>query len=102
MNVWQKLATFGSKSLDEAGQIAGLENQLIARAVRGFSDPEKAAKVVSATSGLTGIATGGFGLYHKAVDADDDGIKDGAVAGIDGSRLVLDNGGLVGLVRYVL
>ncbi|MGX1118341.1 hypothetical protein RKD37_003704 [Streptomyces ambofaciens] len=101
LNIWQKLATYGSKSLDEAGQIAGLENQLIARAVRGFSDPEKAAKVVSAASGLTGIATGGFGLYSKAVDADDDGIKDGAVAGIDGSRLILDNGGLIGLVRHV-
>ncbi|MGW4547809.1 hypothetical protein ACWEN4_15700 [Streptomyces violaceorubidus] len=101
LGIWQKLATYGSKSLDEAGRIAGLENHLIARAVRGLSDPEKAAKVVSAASGLTGITTGGLGLYSKAVDAEDDGIKDGAVAGIDGSRLILDNGGLIGLVRHV-
>ncbi|MFA3875102.1 hypothetical protein ABS735_15610 [Streptomyces sp. MMCC 100] len=101
LDVWQKLATYGSKSLDEAGQIAGLENHLIARAVRGFNNPEKAAQAVSAASGLTGVATGGYGLYNKAVDADDDGIKDGAVAGIDGSRLLLDNGGLIGLVRHV-
>ncbi len=101
LDAWQKLATYGSKTLDEAGQIAGLENQLLARAVRGFSDPEKAAKIVYSLSGLTGIATGGFGLYNKAMDADDDGIKDGAVAGIDGSRLIIDNGGLISLVRYV-
>ncbi|MFB6555647.1 hypothetical protein ACFCWX_37880, partial [Streptomyces sp. NPDC056405] len=78
-----------------------LENSLVARAVRGFTDPVKAAKVVAATSGLTGTVTGGFGLYNKAVDADDDGIKDGAVAGIDGSRLIIDNGGIFGLVRHV-
>ncbi|MFJ9669249.1 hypothetical protein ACIRP5_00450 [Streptomyces sp. NPDC101221] len=101
LDVWQKLATYGSKSLDEAGRIAGLENRLIARSVRGFSDPEKAAKLVSAASGVTGIATGGLGLYSNAMDADDDGIKDGAVAGIDGSRLIIDNGGIIGLVRYV-
>jgi hypothetical protein len=101
LNIWQKLATYGSKSLDEAGRIAGLENRLIARAVRGFSDPERGAKVVSVASGVTGIVTGGLGLYTNAMDADDDGIKDGAVAGIDGSRLVLDNGGILDLVRYV-
>ncbi|MDU0255974.1 hypothetical protein RVN83_23215 [Streptomyces sp. PU10] len=101
LDVWQKLATYGSKSLDEAAQIAELENRLVARAVRGFSDPEKAAKLVSAASGVTGIATGGLGLYSNAMDADDDGIKDGAVAGIDGSRLIIDNGGIIGLVRYV-
>ncbi|WP_051852002.1 hypothetical protein [Streptomyces sp. NRRL F-5650] len=101
LDVWQKLGTYGSKALDEAGRIAGLENQILARAVRGLSNPEKVAKVVSAASGLTGIATGGFGLYSNAVDADDDGIKDGAVAGIDGSRLIIDNGGLINLVRYV-
>ncbi|CAM5256760.1 Putative T7SS secretion signal domain-containing protein OS=Streptomyces tendae OX=1932 GN=GUR47_15620 PE=4 SV=1 [Streptomyces tendae] len=101
LDVWQRLGTYGSKTLDEAGRIAGLDNQLIARAVRGFSNPDKAAKIVSVASGLTGIATGGFGLYNKVVDADDDGIKDGAVAGIDGSRLIIDNGGLIGLVRHV-
>ncbi|MFB6555648.1 putative T7SS-secreted protein, partial [Streptomyces sp. NPDC056405] len=54
LGFWQKAATYGSQSLDEAGHIIGLENSLVARAVRGFTDPVKAAKVVAATSGLTG------------------------------------------------
>ncbi|MCZ9349558.1 hypothetical protein NGM36_07075 [Streptomyces mutabilis] len=101
LGFWQKAGTYGSRSLDEAERIVGLENRLVARAVRGCAGPERAARVVTATSGLAGVATGGLGLYTKAVDADDDGIKDGAVAGIDGSRLVLDSGGIVGLVRHV-
>ncbi|BET47934.1 hypothetical protein RGQ21_29160 [Kitasatospora aureofaciens] len=102
LDFWQKAAAYGSKSFEEAQHIVGLENHLVARAVRGCSDPAKAANVVVATSGMTGTGTGGFGLYNAAVDAEDDGIKDGAVAGIDGSRLVLDNGGILGLVRHVL
>ncbi|MFJ8654227.1 putative T7SS-secreted protein [Streptomyces rochei] len=101
LGFWEKAATYGSKSMDEAERIVTLENGLVARAVRGFNNPEKAAKAVAAASGLTGVATGGVGLYSKAVDADDDGIKDGAVAGIDGSRLILDSGGIIGLVRHV-
>ncbi|WP_333753381.1 putative T7SS-secreted protein [Streptomyces sp. IBSBF 2394] len=101
LSFWQKASSYGSKSLDEAGRIAGLENALVGRAVRGFSNPEKAAKTVTALSGVAGVGTGSFGLYNTAVDADDDGIKSGTVAGIDGSRLVLDNGGLIGLVRHV-
>ena len=101
LGFWQKAATYGSKSVHEAGAISGLDNPLIARAVRGCADPGKAAHAVAATSGLTGVGTGGFGLYNKLVDADDDGIKDGTVAGIDGSRLVLDNGGILGLARHV-
>ncbi|MGX1511460.1 putative T7SS-secreted protein [Streptomyces collinus] len=101
LSFWQKASAYGSKSLDEAGRIAGLENALVGRAVRGFSNPEKAAKTVTALSGVAGVGTGSFGLYNTAVDADDDGIKSGTVAGIDGSRLVLDNGGLIGLVRHV-
>ncbi|MEU9217446.1 hypothetical protein AB0D47_13005 [Streptomyces sp. NPDC048376] len=100
LSFWQKASSYGSKSLDEAGRIAGLENGLVARAVRGFSNPEKAADVVTAASGVAGVGTGGFGLYNKAVDADDDGVKDGTVAGIDGSRLILDNGGIIDLVRH--
>ncbi|MFE7433837.1 putative T7SS-secreted protein [Streptomyces tendae] len=101
LSFWQKASSYGSKSLDEAGRIAGLENALVGRAVRGFSNPEKAATTVTALSGVAGVGTGSFGLYNTAVDADDDGIKSGTVAGIDGSRLVLDNGGLIGLVRHV-
>ncbi|MFC8735450.1 hypothetical protein [Streptomyces sp. NPDC057176] len=98
---WQKAAIYGSKSLDEAQLIVGLDNHLVARAVRGFNDPAKAANIVGAVSGVAGTITGGFALYNAAVDAEDDGIKDGAVAGIDGARLVLDNGGILGLVRHV-
>ncbi|NEB60034.1 hypothetical protein G3I61_09880 [Streptomyces diastaticus] len=101
LSFWQRVSVYGSQSLDEAGRIAGLENGLVARAVRCFSDPEKAADTVSLISGVAGVGTGGFGLYNSAVDADDDGIKDGSVAGIDGSRLILDNGGIIGLVRHV-
>ncbi|WDV54190.1 hypothetical protein PV963_29450 [Streptomyces coeruleorubidus] len=97
----ERAALYGAKTMDEAKAIARLENPLIARAVRGLSDPEKAAKAVAATSGLVGVGTGGFGLYNKLVDADDDGIKDGTVAGIDGTRLIVDNGGIFGLVGHV-
>nr|WP_237552809.1 hypothetical protein [Streptomyces sp. SID5789] len=101
LGFWPKASAYGVKTLDEAKAIVGIENQLLARAVRGFSNPEKVAQSVAAASGLAGVGTGGMGLYSKAVDADDDGIKDGAVAGIDGARLVLDNGGIVSLVRHV-
>lgn len=36
-----------------------------------------------------------------AVDADDDGIKDGSVATIDGVRLGLDGGALFDIARHV-
>jgi hypothetical protein len=98
---WQMANTLGTKTMDEARAVAGLDNPLIARAVRGFSNPDTAAKAVGTTSGLVGVGTGGYGLYNKVVDADDDGIKDGTVAGIDGTRLILDNGGIVGLARRV-
>ncbi|MFD3313956.1 hypothetical protein [Streptomyces sp. NPDC058694] len=98
---WQMANTLGTKTMDEARAIAGLDNPLIARAVRGLSNPETAARAVGATSGLVGVGTGGYGLYNKVVDADDDGIKHGTVAGIDGTRLILDNGGILGLARHV-
>ncbi|MFC8664512.1 hypothetical protein [Streptomyces sp. NPDC057199] len=98
---WQMANTLGTKTMDEARAVASLDNPLIARAVRGLSNPEKAARAVGATSGLVGVGTGGYGLYNKVVDADDDGIKDGTVAGIDGTRLILDNGGILDLARHV-
>ncbi|KPC89524.1 hypothetical protein ADL35_01970 [Streptomyces sp. NRRL WC-3753] len=101
LDFWQRAGTYGSKVIDEAGAITNLENSMVARAVRGFSDPGRAAATVSGTSGIVGVGTGGFGLYSKAVDAEADGIKDGTVASIDGSRLVLDGGGLVEIARYV-
>ncbi|WP_411093032.1 hypothetical protein [Streptomyces sp. 049-1] len=101
LDFWQKAGTYGSKIRDEAGAIANLENSMVARAVSGLSDPARAASAISGTSGLVGIGTGGFGLYGKAMDADDSRIKDGTVAGIDGSRLVLDSGSLVDIARHV-
>lgn len=101
LSLGQRLATYGTKTMDEARAVASLDNPLVGWFVRGAADPEKAAEAVVATSGLVGVGTGGFGLYNKLVDADDDGIKDGTVAGIDGSRLVLDSGGILDLVRHV-
>ncbi|MEU4141959.1 putative T7SS-secreted protein [Streptomyces parvulus] len=101
LDFWQKAGTYGAKIKSEAGAITSLENSMVARAVRGLSNPGRAADAISGTSGLIGVGTGGFGLYNKAVDADDSGIKDGTVASIDGSRLVLDSGGLVDIARYI-
>lgn len=101
LSLGEKVALYGTKTMDEAKAVAQLDNPLVLRAVRGLADPERAAKAVQGASGLVGVGTGGFGLYNKVVDADDDGIKDGAVAGIDGSRLVLDTGGLYSLARHV-
>jgi uncharacterized protein YukE len=101
LSLAQKAALFGTKTMDSMQGIARLDNPLVMRAVRGLSNPDAAAKAVAVTSGLAGAGTGGFGLYNKLVDADDDGIKDGTVAGIDGSRLILDNGGILDLVQFV-
>ncbi|MFF3344282.1 hypothetical protein [Streptomyces sp. NPDC002779] len=97
----EKLALVGTKTMDEAKAVADLDNPLVLRAVRGMSDPAKAARTVQGTSGLVGVGTGGFGLHNKLVDAEDDGIKDGTVAGIDGSRLVLDTGGIYAVARHL-
>ncbi|MFI1437616.1 putative T7SS-secreted protein [Streptomyces fructofermentans] len=101
LSLGRRMALYGTKTMDEARTISGLENGLITRAVRGCRNPEGAANAVGATSGVVGVGTASLGLYNNLVDAEDDGIKDGAVAGIDGTRLVLDNGGVLGLVRHV-
>ncbi|MGW0817558.1 putative T7SS-secreted protein [Streptomyces viridiviolaceus] len=101
LSLTEKVSLLGAKTMDGMQGIARLENPFVARAVRGLSNPEGAAKAVAAASGVVGVGTGGFGLYNKMVDAEDDGIKDGAVAGIDGARLILDNGGILGLARHV-
>ncbi|CAL9450993.1 putative T7SS-secreted protein [Streptomyces sp. enrichment culture] len=96
-----KAALVGAKTMDEARAVADLGNALVARAVRGTTNPETAAKVMQGTAGAVGVGTAGFGLYNKVVDSDDDGIKDGTVAGIDGTRLVLDSGAIYDLARHV-
>jgi hypothetical protein len=101
VSLGRKLALYGAKTMDEAKAIAGLENTLVVRAVSGFSNPAAAAKTVAVTSGAVGVSTAGSGLYGKVVDADDNKYKEGTVAGIDGTRLVVDNGGILNLVRHV-
>ncbi len=101
VSLGQKMAMFGTRTMDSLEGIARLDNPLVARAVRGLSNPEKAAKAVAVTSSAVGVGTGGFGLYNKLVDANDSGVKDGTVAGIDGTRLILDNGGILDLARHV-
>ncbi|MCX5558102.1 hypothetical protein [Streptomyces sp. NBC_00038] len=103
LSIGQKMAMYGTKTMDEARAITRLDNPLVGWMVRGVSASSHAAAIknVTVTSGLTGAVTGGFGLYDSLVDADDDGIKDGTVAGIDGTRLVLDNGGFFKLLGHV-
>ncbi|MDW4907649.1 hypothetical protein RB628_20425 [Streptomyces sp. ADMS] len=101
LSLGQKMAMFGTRTMDSMQGIAQLDNPLVARAVRGLSNPEAAAKDVAVSSSAVGVGTGGFGLYSKVVDADDSDVKDGSVAGIDGTRLILDNGGILDVVRHV-
>ncbi|MEH0418839.1 hypothetical protein [Streptomyces sp. B21-083] len=101
LSLGQKMAMFGTRTMDSMQGVAQLDNPLVARAVRGVSNPEAVAKAVAVTSSAVGVGTGGFGLYSKMVDADDSEVKDGTVAGIDGTRLILDNGGILDLARHV-
>ncbi|MGC0331663.1 hypothetical protein RKD23_004653 [Streptomyces sp. SAI-170] len=101
LSLGQKLAVYGTKTMDEAKSVAGLENALIAGAVRGADNPTSAANAVSAASGIAGVGTAGFGLYNKATDAKDSKYKDGTVAGIDGTRLLLDSGGIWNLAQHL-
>lgn len=100
LTLGQKMSTLSVKTLESMQGISRLENPLVARAVRGLSNPQAAAKAAAVTSGALGVGTAGFGLYSKVVDADDNKYKDGTVAGIDGARLVIDNGGILDLVRH--
>ncbi|GGX98702.1 hypothetical protein [Streptomyces fructofermentans] len=100
LSVGRKMAMYGSATMSEARTVSSLDNSLVAWSVRGARNPDRAADSVAVASGLTGAGTGGFGLYNSATDADDDGIKDGTVAGIDGTRLILDNGGIANLARH--
>ncbi len=102
LSLGRRMRTVGTAVMDEARTVSTLENPVIDYVVRGASDPARASRTVSATSSSVGVGTGGFGLANSLTDADDDGIKDGAVAGIDGARLGLDGGGLLNVARHVL
>lgn len=101
LSLGQKLATFGTKTMEEAQAISRLENPVVGWLVRGASDTDEAGRWVAGISGGVGLGTGGVGLGGSLADADDDGIKDGSVAGIDGSRLIFDNAGILNLVNHV-
>ncbi|WP_055702590.1 hypothetical protein [Streptomyces silaceus] len=101
LSLGQRMATVGSKVMDQARAVSALDNPLITYTVRGAADPAKAARAVAATSGSLGVGTAGFGLVNSLLDVDDDKVKDGAVAGIDGARLGLDNAGILNLARHV-
>ncbi|WP_369246962.1 putative T7SS-secreted protein [Streptomyces sp. R41] len=95
-----RVARFGSSTMENAKAISDLDNALLGFTVRGARAAQitRAAEVTSAS---VGVATAGFGLVMTAVDTDDDGIKDGSMASIDGVRLGLDVGGLVNVARHV-
>ncbi|MFF3481712.1 hypothetical protein ACFYXC_00320 [Streptomyces sp. NPDC002701] len=96
----QRAGTFGAVSMEYARSISTLDNSLLQFTVRG-ARAEQTIRSVELTSASVGVATAGFGLVMKAVDADDDGIKDGSVAGIDGARLGIDGGALLNIARHV-
>ncbi|TRO69877.1 hypothetical protein [Streptomyces sp. IB201691-2A2] len=96
----QRAARFGTVTMEHAKSISALDNSLLNFTIRG-ARAEQTIRSVEVTSASVGVATAGFGLVMKAVDADDDGIKDGSVAGIDGTRLGIDGGALVDLARHV-
>nr|WP_241266997.1 hypothetical protein [Streptomyces scabichelini] len=96
----QRVARFGTVTMEQAKSISALDNSLLSATIQG-ARAERTIRSVEVTSASIGVATAGFGLVMKAVDADDDGIKDGSVAGIDGARLGIDGGALVDLARHV-
>ncbi|MEV5979870.1 putative T7SS-secreted protein [Streptomyces sp. NPDC052114] len=100
VTVGQKFARFGGEIMDGAKSVSSLENALLASTIRG-ARAEPVIKTVQVTSTSLGAATAATGLGMKMADADDDGIKGGAVAGIDGARLGVDGGGIVDIARHV-
>ncbi|WP_435224616.1 hypothetical protein [Streptomyces sp. Tue6028] len=100
LTLGQRLGRIGRNTVDQAKSISTLDNALLGVTVRGA----RAAQIVTAveaTSASVGVVTSGFGLIMTAVDTDDDGIKDGSVASVDGARLGLDAGGIVSIARHV-
>ncbi|MFJ6832190.1 hypothetical protein [Streptomyces sp. NPDC091209] len=98
--IGQRVAEFGGRTMEHAAAISDLDNSLLGFTIRG-ARAAQITKAVEVTSASVGVTTAGFGLVMTAVDADDDGIKDGSLAGIDGLRLGLDGGALVDVVRHI-
>ncbi|MGP3952768.1 hypothetical protein [Streptomyces sp. 7N604] len=101
LTLTQKLATFSTKTLQEARTVSDLSNPVLDLVVRGAGDPAKVGRVMEVTSASAGVLTAGYGLVANTVDAaDNDGAKDGAT-GIDGVRFGMDSGGLLDLARHL-
>ncbi|WRZ92609.1 hypothetical protein OHB54_28270 [Streptomyces sp. NBC_01007] len=98
--IGQRVARFGSGTMEQAQAISDLDNSLLGFTIRG-ARAAQITKAVEVTSASVGVTTAGFGLVMTAVDTDDDGIKDGSVAGIDGLRMGLDGGALFDIARHV-
>ncbi|MET8096963.1 putative T7SS-secreted protein [Streptomyces sp. NPDC005236] len=100
LSLGQRIIRSGSSTMEHAKSISSLDNALLGFTIRGA----RAAQItrgIEVTSASVGVGTAGFGLAMSAVDTDDDGIKDGSVASIDGARLGLDAGGLLNIARHV-
>ncbi|MEU6120688.1 putative T7SS-secreted protein [Streptomyces sp. NPDC047123] len=100
MPLAERLVRVGGGVLEGARSISRLDNALLASTIRGA----RAAPVIQKvqfTSALLGVVTAGTGLGMKMADIDDEGITGSAVAGVDGTRLGLDGGGVVDLARHV-
>ncbi|MCX4990573.1 MULTISPECIES: hypothetical protein [unclassified Streptomyces] len=100
VSLGQRVIRFGSSTIEHAKSISDLDNALLGFTIRG-ARAAQITKAVEFTSASMGVGTAGFGLVMTAVDTDDDGIKDGSVASIDGARLGLDVGGLADIARHV-
>ncbi|MET8857547.1 putative T7SS-secreted protein [Streptomyces sp. NPDC004579] len=100
LTVGQRMGRFGVETMEHAKAISDLDNSLLGFTIRG-ARAAQVTRAVEVTSASVGVGTAGFGLAMTAVDTDDDGIKDGSVAGIDGVRLGLDSGALFDIARHV-
>ncbi|MER6632472.1 hypothetical protein ABT301_30345, partial [Streptomyces sp. NPDC000987] len=96
-----RLATrFGAAGWEQARAVATLDNALLTFTVRG-ARAAPSIRTIEVGSASLGVGTAGFGLANSVLDADDDGIKDGAVAGIDGARSAVDMGAVFELVQHL-
>ncbi|MGQ4389575.1 putative T7SS-secreted protein [Streptomyces sp. SAS_270] len=100
VTIGQRMTSIGASTMEQARAISSLDNSLLTFTIRG-AQAERAIKSVEVTSGAIGVGTAGFGLVNSLMDADDDGIKDSAVAGIDGARMGIDGGAVFGLVQHL-
>ncbi|MFI8874147.1 putative T7SS-secreted protein [Streptomyces sp. NPDC055243] len=89
MSLGQKLATYGTQTLDAGKDVIQLGNPLIKAAVTS----ETAAENVAVTSGAMGLATSGYGFF------DDDEGRAEVTTRVDGGRLLLDVPGIPFIAR---